>query len=113
MKENFRKIISDVGFVKDDVELNQLISSVSIERSKLKISSTEKRDKLIIQTVSALSDLERILNIMSERLREWYGLHFPELDRLVEKHETYARLVADLKERTTYCMEFMKTIKQN
>jgi len=30
------------------------------------------------------------------RMREWYGVHFPELDRLVEKHETYARLVLNL-----------------
>jgi nucleolar protein 56 len=91
MKENFRDIIFKTGFVKDDAELNKLISSVSIERSKLKISKTEKRDKLIIQTVSALNDLERILNTMSERLREWYGLHYPELD--VKDHEKYAELV--------------------
>ena len=91
MKENLRKIILDTGFVKDNVELNKLMSSVSIERSKLKISTTEKRDKLIIQTVSALNDLERILNTMSERLREWYGLHYPELD--AKDHEKYAELV--------------------
>ena len=77
LKENFRKIIINSGFVNNDVELNQLMNSVSIEKSKLKISTTEKRDKLIIQTVSALNDLERILNVMSERIREWYGLHYP------------------------------------
>jgi nucleolar protein 56 len=36
------------------------------------------------------------------RLREWYGVHFPELDRLVEKHETYARLVMNLGSRENF-----------
>jgi nucleolar protein 56 len=36
------------------------------------------------------------VNLFMGRLREWYGVHFPELDRLIEKHETYARLVMNL-----------------
>lgn len=100
MKENFRKIVIDTGFVKDDAELNKMLSSVSIERSKLKISTTEKRDKLIIQTVNALNDLERILNTMSERLREWYGLHYPEFDS--KEHEKYAELVMKFGDRRNF-----------
>jgi nucleolar protein 56 len=100
LKENFRKIILDTGFAKDDVELNKLINSVSIERSKLKISSTEKRDKLIIQTVNAMSDLERIVNMMSERLREWYGLHYPEFDS--KEHEKYAELIMKFGDRKNF-----------
>jgi len=99
-KENFRKIILDSGFVKDDVELNKLINSVSIERSKMKISSIEKRDKLIIQTVSALSDLEKILNVMSERIREWYGLHYPELD--VKDHEKFVEKIVKYGDRKNF-----------
>jgi nucleolar protein 56 len=38
------------------------------------------------------------------RLREWYGVHFPELDRLIEKHETYARLVLDLGKREAFVL---------
>jgi nucleolar protein 56 len=36
------------------------------------------------------------------RLREWYSVHFPELDRLVEKHETYARLVLKLGDKENF-----------
>jgi nucleolar protein 56 len=42
------------------------------------------------------------------RLREWYGVHFPELDRLVEKHETYARLVMNLGDRINFVLETLK-----
>jgi len=100
LKENFRKIILDTKFVKDDIELNQLINSVSIERSKIKISSIERRDKLVIQTVSALSDLEKILNIMSERLREWYALHYPELE--IKDHEKFAEKISECGNRKNF-----------
>jgi nucleolar protein 56 len=99
-KKNFRKIILDTGFVKDDAELNQLINAVSIERAKLKISTIERRDKLVVQSVSALNDLEKILNTMSERLREWYGLHYPELD--VKDHEKFAAEIAKYGDRKNF-----------
>jgi nucleolar protein 56 len=40
-----------------------------------------------------------------DRIREWYGIHFPELDRLLEKHETYARLVIKLGNRENFTIE--------
>lgn len=87
LRGNFRKIALDLKFAKDQTELNSLITSVEIERSKLKISKIEKRDKLIIQAVSALNDLDRILNVMTERIREWYGLHYPESN--ITSHEKF------------------------
>lgn len=92
-RENFREIVKRVGFVKDDNELSQTLNSFAIAKSKLSISLIERRDKLIIQTVSALSDLEKILNSMTERLREWYGLHYPELE--IRDHEKFAEKVAE------------------
>jgi nucleolar protein 56 len=93
LKENFRKTILDSGFASNEFEINQLLNTVSIAKAKLKISLIERRDKLIIQTVSALSDLEKILNTMTERLREWYGLHYPELD--IKDHEKFAEKLAE------------------
>jgi len=93
LRKNMREIVIKSGFVKNNLELNQILSSFSIAKAKLSISSIERRDKLIIQTVSALSDLEKILNAMSERLREWYGLHYPELE--IKDHERFAEKIAE------------------
>ena len=41
----------------------------------------------------AIEEIDKSVNILSERLREWYGLHFPEMDRFVDNHEKYAKLV--------------------
>ena len=91
LNNNLRKLAIDLKFVKDQTELNELISKVSGAKTREKISKTEKRDKLIIQTVSALNDLDKILNYMSERLREWYGLHYPEYK--VKDHEKFAEMI--------------------
>jgi len=97
-RENFREIVLE-NF-KNETELNQFLNSVLIAKTKLKISKIERRDKLIIQTVSSLNDLEKILNTMCERLREWYGLHYPELD--VKDHEKFAKLIVEHGDRTNF-----------
>lgn len=40
------------------------------------------RDSLLIQSVSALNELNKASNLMFERLREWYSIHFPEMNVL-------------------------------
>jgi nucleolar protein 56 len=97
LRKNLREIVIESGFVKNDLEFNQILSSFSIAKAKLSISLIERRDKLIVQIVSALSDLEKILNAMSERLREWYGLHYPELE--IKDHERFAEKIAETGQR--------------
>lgn len=47
----------------------------------------------ITEQIRAYDDLVGTCNLMSERLREWYGLHFPELEKHVNDRK-YAELVA-------------------
>jgi nucleolar protein 56 len=67
--------------------------------------AAEKRDTLVVQAIQTIDDLDRTINLFMGRIREWYGLHFPELDRLVEKHETYARLIVNLGNRAEFTAE--------
>ena len=96
----------EVGFVKGGAEVGRWMHRVSMELTKVKVrKATEKRDMIVVQTIQAVDDLEKTLNLFMNRIREWYGLHFPELDRLVEKHETYARLVGNLGDRSGFSVE--------
>jgi nucleolar protein 56 len=45
------------------------------------------------------------------RIREWYGIHFPELDRLLDKHETYIRLVYKLGSKENFTQENLKKLE--
>jgi nucleolar protein 56 len=101
-----QEIAIQTGFVKDAKELNLWTHNVSVEVAKLQVKGeTQKRDLMVAQAIQTLDDLDRNLNQFMGRLREWYGVHYPELDRLVEKHETYARLVLDLGTRENFSVE--------
>lgn len=47
----------------------------------------------IIQALRAIDSLAESVNMVSERVRDWYSVHFPELGRLVQD-EKYVSLVA-------------------
>ena len=70
--------------------------------------SSEARDKLIIQTVSTLDDLDESLNLFSERFREWYSLYFPEMDKLIKKHELYISAAYEYTNRENYTRTRLK-----
>ena len=61
-----------------------------------------ERDQILIQAASSLDDIEETVNRVVERLREWYSIHYPELDHMVSAHETYARLVFEVGDRRDY-----------
>jgi nucleolar protein 56 len=96
----------EVGFVRDAEEFRVWMHNLAMEIAKLRVkSAVEKRDLLIVQAIQTLDDLDKTINLFMGRLREWYGIHFPELDRLVEKHETYARLILKLGSKENFTVE--------
>ena len=50
-------------------------------------------DLHIINAVNNIEELQRIQNVLSKRLREWYSLYFPELDKKIANHEEYVEHV--------------------
>ena len=99
------KLSVETGFVKDAAELNIWNRNMTMEIAKLRVKgAVEQRDLIVAQAIQTLDDLDRTVNLFMGRLREWYGTHFPELDRLVEKHETFARLVVNLGQRENFTL---------
>jgi nucleolar protein 56 len=106
LRENLEKFALDLGFVEKPEQFRVRVHNVSIELAKMKVKTTvERRDLLVAQAVQTVDDLDKSLNIFMSRLREWFGLHYPELDRLLDKHETYARLVVNLGTRENFTAE--------
>ncbi len=106
LRANLEQIAIQVGFAKEPSELRDWTHLVSMEIARLKVrKAAEKRDTLVVQAIQTIDDLDRTINLFMGRMREWYGLHFPELDRLVEKHETYARLIVNLGNREGFTAE--------
>jgi nucleolar protein 56 len=103
LHDGMQQVAIQAGFAKDAKDLSLWSRNVSVEVAKLQVKgATQKRDLIVGQAIQTLDDLDRTLNLFMGRLREWYGVHFPELDRLVEKHETYARLVQNFGVRENF-----------
>jgi nucleolar protein 56 len=103
LRNRLPSILVRLRIIESKDEYEQFVRDVSLELAKTAITeATTKRDLYAIQTVRSIEDLDKILNLLAGRIREWYGLHFPELDRLVEKHDSYIRLVHSLGARESF-----------
>jgi len=106
LRSNPAEFAVKAGFVKDDEEFTLWTHSVTMEITKLRVKGAiEKRDLVVAQAIQSLDELDKTINILMARVREWYGIHFPELDRLLDKHETYARLIVELGGRDNFTVE--------
>jgi len=78
-----------------DEEYNEFLTNLGIEITKVRIKESIKKDRIAMEVIDAIDEIEKSLNIYIARLREWYGLHFPEMQQVVSKHEKFVKLVAD------------------
>jgi len=76
-----------------EISLNQFLSEVYSEITKIKMKESLKKDLLVIQAIRAIEELDKSINVFIERLREWYGLHFPELEKAIKEGKSYAEIV--------------------
>lgn len=102
---DFRKFVLESGWVISNTELNQILSRVSVllTKSKLKVV---KSDRVLMQVVGVVDDLDKFLNVFSERLKEWHGLYSGEAGN-TDSNEIFANNIAkekgkNLKEVSTF-----------
>lgn len=109
LRSNMERFAVEIGFVKNAEEFSLWTHNITMEIAKLRVKgAVEKRDLIIAQAIQTLDDLDRTINLFMSRVREWYGIHFPELDRLIDKHETYARLIVELGNRENFTAETLE-----
>ena len=87
--------------------------AVNLELTKLQIKSvSEQNDRLIMQAVNSIDDINKSTNIFSERIREWYGFHFPELtDQLIADHEFFLEIINAIGTRGEFTPERIKALR--
>jgi nucleolar protein 56 len=106
LRSNMESFAIEIGFAKDAEDFSLWTHNVTLEMAKLKVkSAVKKRDLIVAQAIQTLDDLDKTINLFMGRIREWYGIGFPELDRLLEKHETFARLVLELSNKENFTVE--------
>lgn len=112
IRENLRELALKTNFVRDQLEFNDLLVKVNIELTRKKIRSAIGRDNLLIQTNRALEELDKTINILVERLREFYSIHFPEMDRIIKDHNKFAEIVKKFGRREKIDIPELKEIAE-
>jgi nucleolar protein 56 len=112
---SFRSRLSEVavkyGFASSIEDFVSWLYSMEVEYTRRKLRRVAaKRDMLAVQAIRAIDDIDKTINLFATRIREWYGVHFPELDELVKEHEDYIRLVAEIGHRDNITVESLKRI---
>jgi nucleolar protein 56 len=70
--------------------------NVALKLAKLTVSAaSEEKDLLIKHAADAIEELDKSINILTMRVREWYSLHHPLLSRLIEDQEKFVSIVKE------------------
>jgi nucleolar protein 56 len=87
--------IVKAGFAANPTDAMQALRDFAIELSSSRVKeASEKLDLHIVQSINALDELDKIINTIGTRMREWYGLHFPELDNMLQSQVAHAEIIS-------------------
>jgi nucleolar protein 56 len=94
IQANKPQILIDCGFAKNQADAMSKLRDFALQLSAAKVTEVSQSPDLhIIQSIKALDEIDVMINGLSSRLREWYGLHFPELDNIIDSINGYAQIV--------------------
>jgi nucleolar protein 56 len=104
-------IMLNANLAPNEFEAANLLRKFAIVLSSLKVGEiSAKLDLHVIQSVNALDEIDKIVNAMGSRIREWYGLHFPELDAMMQSLPAYCEIVSRAGDRKNIDQAVLKDI---
>lgn len=106
LRKNVGKLAIEKGYIENLEEFNKIVHEITTLLSRKNIrEKSSRRDLLTSQTILIIDDLDKTFNLFANRLKEWYGIHFPELNTIVNKNEKYLKLIASLGGRSNFTLE--------
>jgi len=111
LRDSLIQIAINEGIVKSEVEWVMFLNQVMLQATRIKLRSfAAKRDLLAIQAIRSIDDIDKTINLFASRMREWYSVHFPELDDLIEDHKMYATVVYEFGSREEMTPEKLRKL---
>ncbi|MBW2992177.1 hypothetical protein KY345_03090, partial [Candidatus Woesearchaeota archaeon] len=85
--KKIRKLINFLKDYKEGIRLRNLKNTIR------KVRGSVKKDNFIIQAIDNIEEVNKAVNLLVKRLREWYELYLPEFSKSVESHEKFVEIV--------------------
>ena len=110
LRENIHEYAQKIGISKTEFrEFSHKVNTI-LTKKKMRTEHQEK-DKLLAQAIEAMDDVDESLNLLTERIREWYSIHFPEMDTFIENSQKYTKLILEHGKRDNFKDE-LKTLAE-
>jgi len=92
----------------------EILRKKLIKKTKLRVREKYTgRDTHILRAINTLEDIDSVFNLLFEDVREWYSIHFPELEKIVRGNETFLLLVTNLCDRKEFTEEKIFSVYDN
>ncbi|MFX0163316.1 MAG: C/D box methylation guide ribonucleoprotein complex aNOP56 subunit [Candidatus Hodarchaeota archaeon] len=99
----------DQGVVNDAETYIEHVKEISLSLSKRGITKfAQQKDKVVIQVIATIDDIDKTINFFAGRLRDWYNLHFPEASNLLEDHHQFFRFISEMNGRSLISSELLE-----
>eukprot|EP00922_Rhytidocystis_sp_ex-Travisia-forbesii_P069405 GHVS01103562.1.p1 GENE.GHVS01103562.1~~GHVS01103562.1.p1 ORF type:complete len:545 (+),score=97.07 GHVS01103562.1:194-1636(+) len=76
----------------------------SFSRTKIQFDPN-RQDKPIMQSIALVDALDKNINSFAMRVREWYGWHFPELNRIITDNQIYCEVARIVRVRDAFVLD--------
>lgn len=100
---DIEQLLLDNGVVRSVEEYRKLAHEVSSSLLAVEVKrKVSGRDLMLVHAVNVMEDLDKTVNAVYTRCREWYGMHFPELEQFFDEAEPYLKIVHHVGEREQF-----------
>ena len=104
---NLENHLKKVGINKTNEDILSQYKEISDKLTRRRVSQASGHsDNIITQIITVLDVIKKSISLFSSHIREWYGLHFPELtDKIIEDNIIVAKLISTLGSRQNFTFE--------
>ncbi|MBZ9571436.1 ATP-binding protein [Methanobrevibacter sp. TMH8] len=111
-RSNLKEILIELGFSTPGEYKSKLISIYN-ELAILKMKeASQDENKLIIQAINSIDEIDESISKLIERIREWNILYFPEID-VIQNNESFINLIANYENRDEIIKNPPESIETN
>lgn len=108
LKEPDEEALKKILFHLKNNKFSGRFCDFNLQLTKSDVKDSVSGDVLLAQAVNSIEELDKAINILAKRLREWYGLYNPEFSRAVQSHEIFVEEILDKEKK-----ELLDSIKIN
>ncbi|MGQ9780769.1 MAG: NOP5/NOP56 family protein [Nitrososphaeria archaeon] len=106
------KIMLESRFAESEEKVYDILRQFSLRQAEARIAEESTRlDLQAMQAILALDELDKMINILGTRVKEWYEIHFPEILQFYDEPTEICKFVTEIGDRRNLDEEKLNPLK--